>query len=468
VTARRLDVLPGSAFPLGASVDADGVNFAVFSESGTRAFVCLFDPADPTREIARHELWERTAHVFHGYLPRVRPGAMYGFRVEGPYRPEEGHRFNASKLLVDPYARALHGEVDWKAPTFGYAVDGPAEDRDLVSDPRDDAPGVPKAIVVHQGFDWGGDSVRRFWRGDENQVAEMGYRLTGSSDLFQGGGRRPHASINYVTTHDGFTLADLVTYANKHNEANGEANRDGPNDNYSWNYGVEGPCEHPAIVRLRERQKRNLMATLLLSQGVPMILAGDEMGRTQGGNNNAYCQDNEISWLDWHLDEHQQAFLRFTSMMIEVRKRHGVLRHDRFFRGDRIWDSRLKDLAWFRPDGSEMSAEDWQRPFGRTLAFLLGGDALTVPDQYGRVASGDTLLVLLNAHHEPVEFVLPKLEWGADWGKIVDTSEELGQPEPVHVAALGRLVVDGRSLVVLCQRVNESKDEEVAAIGASP
>jgi isoamylase len=703
-------IQPGRPFPLGATFDGEGVNFAVFSKHGTRAFVCLYDPANPAREVARHELWERTADVFHGYITGLKPGTLYGLRVDGPYAPGEGHRFNLNKLLIDPYARAVAGEVDWHAPVFGYDPDN--VDKDLSFDTRDDAAAIPKGVVLDDDFDWGDDrrpdvgwadtilyelhvrgftmrhpevpepirgtyaglahpaaiehlrrlgittvellpvheaaddaflsdrglrnywgyntvayfapeqiyasraagsrggqvrefkqmvkalhaagievildvvynhtgegnhlggtlsfrgldnrgyyhlspenpryymeftgcgnsldlsslyatrmvmdslrywatemhvdgfrfdlattlgrmwpdfayrptadlfqavhqdpvlsslkliaepwdtgpegyqvgnfpilwaewngryrdSFRRFWKGDENLVAEIGYRLTGSADLFQANGRRPYASINFITAHDGFTLHDLVSYDHKHNEGNREENRDGTDENFSWNHGAEGETADPGIVELRERQKRNFLATLLLSQGTPMLLAGDEMGRTQGGNNNAYCQDNEISWIDWKLDDRRRALLDFTRRLITLRKEQGTLRRNIWFRGDKIWDSRLKDLAWFRPDGTEMPAEDWQAPFVRSLAFLLGGDTLVVPDEFGRRIVGDTLLVLLNAHHEDVSFTLPHVDWGKSWEPIVDTASDHAHRS---TAARDQVVVKARSLMVL-------------------
>jgi isoamylase len=716
-TAPAVRIQPGHPFPLGANVQEDGVNFAVFSQHGTRAYVCLYDRRDPSREIARHELWERTAHVFHGFVPGLKPGALYGFRVDGPFEPSRGHRFNVNKLLIDPYARAINGEVDWKGPVFGYPLGH--EDKDLAFDERDDAAAVPKAVVLSDAYDWGDDrrpdvawsdtiiyelhvrgftmrhpgvpeqlrgtyaglghpaaiehlrklgvttvellpvheavddaflsdkglrnywgystigffapeqryghsrqtgghvaefkqmvkamhaaglevildvvynhtgegnqlgptlsfrgldnasyyhlspedlrypmeftgcgnslnlgslytvrfvmdslrywatemhvdgfrfdlcttlgrtwpdfayrpwadffqavhqdpvlsrlkliaepwdtgpdgyqvgnfpilwsewngryrdAVRRFWRGDENQAGEMGYRLTGSADLYHGGGRRQHASINFVTAHDGFTLHDLVTYEHKHNEANGEDNRDGSDDNISANHGIEGETDNPEIISVRERQKRNLLSTLLLSLGVPMLVAGDEMGRTQRGNNNGYCQDNEISWVDWDLDDRRKALLRFTTALIALRRDSGTLRRDHWIRGEHLWDSRLKDLAWFRPDGTEMPADDWQTPFVRSLGYLLGGDALVVPDEHGRRLIGDTLLVLLNAHDGEMTFTLPKIDWGESWETVVDTGQER-DPLRVRTPAGGRITLKPRSLAVLRRPAPES------------
>jgi len=274
--------------------------------------------------------------------------------------------------------------------------------------------------------EWNGryrDAVRRYWAGTESRIAELGYRLTGSSDLYQLSGRRPYASVNFVTAHDGFTLHDLVSYEKKHNQANGENNRDGDDHNNAWNCGVEGETDDEAIVALRERQKRNMLATLFLAQGVPMLVAGDEMGRTQRGNNNAYCQDNDLSWVDWELDEKRRALLAFARKLISVRHSHPVLRRRRFFRGVHVRGSELKDLAWFRPDGVEMSGADWENPC-RTVGLLLGGDGILCLDEVGRRVVGDTLLVLLNGEREPVSFRLPAVEWAQGWEVIVDTGDE--------------------------------------------
>ncbi len=700
------EVWPGKPHPRGATYDGTGVNFAVYSQVATRVEVCIFDPAEPSRELERFDLPETTEFVWHGFVPGMEPGTLYGLRVHGPYEPTQGHRCNPHKLLVDPYARALQGEVDWSQPVHAYPL-GHAE-QDLARDERDSAAGVPRCVVVNDFFDWGNDRhpdvpwretvlyeahvrgltmrhpavpahqrgtyaglahpaviehllnlgitsvellpvhecaddaflndkglsnywgystlayfapaqryasrrtpggpvaefksmvkalhaagievlldvvynhtcegnhlgptlslkgidnaayywlmpepryyldftgcgnslnaslpqaarliadslrywvtemhvdgfrfdlattlgrtgqgaydpnaplfqiinqdpvlsrvkliaepwdvgmggyqvggfpspwrewngkyrdvLRRFWKGDENQASEVGYRLAGSSDLFQEARRRPQASINFVTAHDGFTLHDLVTYSHKHNEANGEHNRDGADDNQAWNCGVEGETDDPAIISLRERQKRNLLASLFLSQGVPMLVAGDEMGRTQGGNNNAYCQDNEISWVDWTLDERRRALLEFTARLIQFRHRQPVLQRRRFFKGERIWDSRFKDLTWYRPDGTEMSPEDWQKPFVRSLAFLLGGDAIPTPDERGQRIIGDALLVLLNAHHEPVRFTLPRAAEGHHWVLEFYTAEDGRGPEPVPP---GPFELTGRSLAVL-------------------
>jgi len=705
---KRAEVLPGKPYPLGATYLGNGVNFAVFSEHARKVEVCLFDPEEPSRELKRYTLPEHTHHVWHGFIPGLQTGTLYGFRADGPYEPKRGMRFNPHKLLVDPYARALHGQVDFSAPVYAYVQGEP--DDDLTLDTRDSAAGVPKAVVLTDDFDWEGDrplhtpwhrtllyeahvkgltklhpevpeplrgtyaglahpavvehlqrlgvtalellplhahvdepflvnkgltnywgyntlgyfapdarfsasgsrggqvaefkamvkalhragievildvvynhtcegnhrgpslsfkgldntayyrlkesdprfyldftgcgnswnathpyalklimdslrywvevmhvdgfrfdlattlgrdrhgydtraaffqmvhqdpvlsrvklisepwdvgdfgyqvgnfpvlwsewngkyrdTIRRYWKGDDRQAAEIGYRLTGSSDLFALSGRKPTASVNFITAHDGFTLHDLVTYNQKHNEANLEENRDGANDNHSWNCGVEGETDDKDINALREQQKRNFLASLFLSQGVPMLVAGDEMGRTQRGNNNAYCQDNAISWVDWRLTESQRKLLDFTVGLSRLRREQPVLAKRRFFRGSHIWDSELKDLAWFRPDGQEMKKEDWEKPYVRSISFLLGGDAIPTPDEAGQRIRGDTLLVLMNAHHEPITFQLPAIEWGADWEELVDTGQSRGVLH-THTPAGGTVVVAGRALVVL-------------------
>ncbi|HXX30338.1 MAG TPA: glycogen debranching protein GlgX [Myxococcaceae bacterium] len=322
----------------------------------------------------------------------------------------------------------------------------------LIAEPWDLGPGGYQQGNFPVAFsEWNGkyrDAFRRYWKGDDNLAAEIGYRLTGSSDLFQLSGRGPTASINFITSHDGFTLHDLVTYQAKHNEANGEGNRDGSDDNNSWNCGVEGETDDPPVRALRDRMMRNFLATLFLSQGVPMLLAGDEMGRTQGGNNNAYCQDNEVSWLEWELDDWRRSLLAFTRLLIQTRLSEPVLARRDFFQGHHIFDSQLKDVAWFRPDGAEMLQEDWQKPVLRSFGFLLGGDAIGEVDERGRRLSGDTLLILLNADQKAVPFVIPALEWGRDWEFLLDTSDGRG-PGPSGYHAGGTVTVADRALLVL-------------------
>ena len=703
-----MKIWPGRPYPLGANWDGAGVNFALFSENATKVELCLFDGADARRE-TRIPLREQTHQIWHVYLPEARPGQFYGYRVHGPYEPQQGQRFNPAKLLLDPYAKAIHGIVQWSDALFGYSIGDP--DLDLSRSDEDSASGLPKCVVVDPAFSWGNDAapatpwhetiiyelhvrgfamrhpavppelrgtytaltlppvidylkglgvtavellpvhqyiadkhlrergltnywgynsigyfapeasyartgavgqqvaefksmvralhregievildvvynhtgegnqlgptlcfrgldnasyyrvvegerryymdytgcgntldmthprvlqmimdslrywveemhvdgfrfdlastlarelhdvdrlgaffdiiqqdpvisqvkliaepwdlgpggyqvgnfpvlwaewnaayrdtVRSFWKGDAGQVGGLGFRLTGSSDLYGHNGRQPYASINFITAHDGFTLHDLVSYNEKHNQANGEDNRDGHNENLSWNCGAEGDTDQPEILALRERQKRNFLATLFLSQGVPMLLAGDEFGRTQFGNNNAYCQDNEISWLDWKLDRPRRELLDFTRFLIRFRHEHPVLRRRHFFQGRRIRGSEVKDLAWFRPDGKEMSDEDWSNSESRCFGLRLAGDAIEELDDRGNRIVDDTLLILLNAHHEPVPFTLPAHRRKVRWEVVFDTYEP-------GVEARKRLVHGGevydlkdRSLAVL-------------------
>jgi isoamylase len=656
----------GYPYPLGATWLGNGVNFAIFSETATSVDLCLFDSLDVLQENIRIPMTEHTDQVWHVFLPDVKPGQLYGYRVTGPYDPERGMRFNNSKLLIDPYAKAIAGEINWADEMFAYVVGNELED--LARDFRDDAWGMPKAVVIDNAFDWandkrprtplhssviyeahvkgfthlypkvpeeirgtyagigsagtieylkelgvtavellpvhahiddkalidrglrnywgyntigffapeakysssgamggqvsefktmvrnlhaagievildvvynhtaegnhmgatlcfrgidnhayyrlvpedqrlyldftgtgntfnllhprtlqlvmdslrywvndmhvdgfrfdlastlardqngvnklhaffeiihqdpvisqvkliaepwdvaeGGyqvgnfpvlwaewngkyrDAVRRFWKGDEGRIGEMAYRLTGSPDLYQTTGRRPYASINFVTAHDGFTLNDLVSYNEKHNEANGEKNNDGDNNNNSWNCGAEGPTDDPEINKLRAQQRRNFLATLFLSQGVPMLCAGDEWARTQNGNNNAYCQDNELSWLSWEHDESQKQLFEFTKTLIQLRHDHPVFRRPKFFQGRRIRGSEIRDVMWFNPGGNEMSDEEWASPFVRCLGMLLSGDTIDVLNFEGQPIRDATFLLLINAHNQPIPFVM--------------------------------------------------------------
>jgi glycogen operon protein len=663
------------------------VNFAVFSEHATAVDLCLFDSPYAGRETARIPITERTDQVWHGYLPDVRPGQLYGYRVHGPYEPTRGFRFNPAKMVCDPYAKAIGRTVRWHEAMFGFTVGDPAADLSL--DTRDSAAYAPLGAVIDQSFTWGQDapprtpwhrtviyevhvrgftkrhpgvpeelrgtylglvsqpalehltslgvtavelmpihhhldewhlvkrklsnywgyntlayfapdlrysasrapqecvrefkmmvralhaaglevildvvynhtaegnhlgptlslrgldntsyyrlspdnprqyqdftgcgntlnmrhprvlqlimdslrywvlemhvdgfrfdlasalarelhavdklgaffdiihqdpvlsqvkliaepwdlgeggyqvgnfpvgwtewngkyrdSVRRFWRGDGGQVSEVATRLAGSSDLYEQSGRRPYASINFVTAHDGFTLQDLVSFDRKHNEANGEQNRDGESHNLSHNFGVEGPTDDPAVTTRRERQKRNFLATLLLSQGVPMICGGDELAHTRHGNNNAYCQDNDINWLDWSLPPETRRFLDFVRRLIALRKRHPVLRRRRFFQGRAIRGAGVKDLAWFDPAGHEMTDEAWHAPQVRCFGVRLAGDAIDERDERGERVVDDTLFVLLNAHDATVPFTLPATPADAWWVTLLDTERSEDQ-----------------------------------------
>ncbi|MCI0546603.1 MAG: glycogen debranching protein GlgX [Candidatus Rokubacteria bacterium] len=702
---------PGRSYPLGATWDGAGVNFALFSEHATGVELCLFDAHDPARETHRIPVTEQTDQVWHVYLPEARPGLLYGYRVHGPYDPAAGHRFNPAKLLLDPYAKAITGPLQWNEAVFGYRV-GDA-DADLTPDDRDSAPHLPRSVVVDPAFSWGDDrrpgipwhrtviyevhvkgftarhpevpaelrgtyaglgcpaaveyltrlgvtavellpvhhavpeqflvdrgltnywgynsigflapdsrfastgsrgeqvaefktmvktlhqagievildvvynhtaegnhlgptlcfrgidnaayyrltpedprhyvdytgcgntlnmqyprtiqllmdslrywvtemhvdgfrfdlasalarelhdvdrlssffdvihqdpviaqvkliaepwdlgeggyqvgnfpagwaewngkfrdTIRRYWKGDWGQVQELAYRLTGSSDLYEQGGRRPSASINFVTAHDGFTLADLVSYNDKHNEANQEENRDGTDDNLSWNCGVEGPTDDPAVIALRERQMRNLLATLFLAQGVPMLVAGDELAKSQRGNNNAYSQDNELSWLDWPPSRAALRQLEFTRRLIRLRLAHPVFHRRRFFQGRRIHGSEVKDLSWFRPDGKEMTVEEWNNWFSRCIGLRLAGDAMEEADDRGEPIVDDTFLLLLNAHYEDVPFLLPAHRPGLRWQLELDTRswETALRPRPRAFRAGEPYPLEGRSLALL-------------------
>ena len=706
----KLRLYQGHSYPLGASFDGEGTNFAIFSEHATKVELCLFDPGDPTREIARVPLAEKTDQVWHGYLPDAKAGTLYGFRVHGPYEPEKGHRFNPHKLLLDPYAKAISGGFQWGDEMFSYRIGG-EEDRE--ADNRDNARLMPKSVVVDDAFDWGKDqllrrplaetniyeahvkgfsklwpelpetlrgtyagigspqaiayfkhlgmtaiellpihhfvddsflagrgltnywgystigyfapdgrysssgthgeqvtefkqmvknlhaaglevimdvvynhtaegnhlgptlcfagidnasyyrlvaesprhyidytgtgntlnmqhprvlqlvtdSLRRFvnefhvdgfrfdlastlarelhavdklggffdiihqdpvlsrvkliaepwdvgdggyqvgnfpigwaewngkyrdcirsyWKGDDSKIAELAGRLTGSSDLYQDDGRRPYASINFIIAHDGFTLHDLVSYNDKHNEANGEDNKDGDNNNHSWNCGAEGPSEDEAVNALRRRQKRNLLATLFLSQGVPMLCGGDEYGRTQRGNNNAYCQDNEISWTTWERTPDQERQAEFVAGLAQLREKHPIFRRPKFFQGRKLRGSDVKDILWLNPGGSEMNDDEWDTDFVKSVGVLLNGDAIDVHDWHGNPIRDDTFLLLLNASHDPVDFVLPG-SGDQGWAKVLDTQDEGGfiiGGEPLAPEASLRLA--DRSLVVLCR-----------------
>ncbi len=697
---------PGRPYPLGATWDGAGVNFALFSEHATGVELCLFDAADPAREVERVTVREHTDQVWHVYLPAARPGLLYAYRVHGPYNPAAGHRFNPAKALLDPYALAIAGPVQWHESLFDYRPSDPPG-----PDDRDNAAYLPKCVVVDPGFDWGNDrlprtpwhatviyevhvkgftaqhpdvprelrgtyaalaspagiahlkdlgvtavellpvhhavtekhlsdrglsnywgynsigffapdsrfasagtrgqqvaefksmvktlhaagievildvvynhtaegnhlgptlcfrgidndayyrlepedrtryvdytgcgntlsmrhprtlqlimdslrywvlemhvdgfrfdlaaalarelhdvdrlssffdvihqdpvisqvkliaepwdlaeggyqvgnfppgwaewngryrdTIRRYWRGDEGIAAELGYRLTGSSDLYERDGRRPSASVNFVTCHDGFTLADLVSYNAKHNEANAEDNRDGTDENLSWNCGVEGPTDDEKIVALRERQMRNLLATLFLSQGIPMLASGDELGRAQQGNNNAYCQDGELTWFQWPPTDSSRRLLEFSGRLIRLRADNPVFHRRTFFQGRRIHGSAVKDLSWFRPDGKEMAEEEWNNDHSRCLGLRLAGDAIEEVDDLGEPIAGDTFLILLNAHHDTVPFKLPAHEARVRWELALDTRDwEVSAPRPMFRAGEEYDLV-GRSLAVL-------------------
>ncbi len=691
-------VWPGTPYPRGSTWDGHGVNFALFSEHAERLELCLFDARG--RESQRIEVRERTDHVWHCYLPQARPGQAYGYRVYGPYQPQNGHRFNPHKLVVDPYAKDFAGRLRWSDALYGYTVGH--RKADLSFDKRDSAPFMPKCRVLEGAFTWGDDrrpsvawhemvvyemhvkgftmrhpqvpepmrgtyaglstapaidhlrrlgvtsvellpvhafindrhlaatnmqnywgyntlgffapepryshsqkvkefktmvrslhaagievildvvynhscegnqlgptlsmrgvdnasyyvladdrryygdvtgcgntlntqhprvlqlvmdslrywveemhidgfrfdlasalarehgrvehlggffdavrqdpvlngvkliaepwdlghggyqvgnfptgwaewndryrdSARAYWKGDGGQLGEFARRFTGSSDLYGRSGKRPNASVNFVAAHDGFTLEDIVSYNGKHNDANGEDNRDGSDNNLSWNCGAEGATGDAEVLALREQQKRNLLATLLLSQGVPMLLSGDELGHTQHGNNNAYAQDNAISWLDWNLRPEHQAQIDFVAKLIALRRDHPTFRRRDFFAGQS--SDRTHDVRWWRPDGQEMGEAQWDEDFARCVGMCIAGTGLADTDSRGVQLRDDDFLLLFNAHHEQVQFTLPDLPGGA-WAVVIDTSAQAAEVAASLVAGV-MFTVRARSLALL-------------------
>ncbi len=700
-----LDIWPGAPYPLGAVWDGIGSNVSLYSPVAERVDLCLFDDKGMETAVTLPEV---DGYCWHGYVPAMRPGSRYGFRVYGAYEPEKGLRCNPSKLLLDPYAKAVDGEVAWHPALYPYVREG---GDDTVRDDRDSAPYMPKAIVADSHFDWGHDrpprtpwhhtvlyevhvkgftairgaippeergtyaglahpvmvdylsslgvtavelmpvhqfvhdhrlvdlgltnywgynsigflaphngyasrpghevvnefknmvrtlhdagievildvvynhtaegnhlgpmlsfrgidnagyyrlepddlrsyhdttgtgntlnmrtphvlqlimdslrywvqemhvdgfrfdlaatlarqfhevdrlsaffdiiqqdplisqvkliaepwdlgdggyqvgnfpplwsewnghfrdSVRDYWREENCTIGELALRLTGSSDLYEATGRRPSASINFVTAHDGFTLRDLVSYNKKHNDANGEDNHDGTDDNRSWNCGVEGPTDDPAVLTLRRRQQRNLLATMFLSQGVPMVLGGDELGRTQQGNNNAYCQDNAVSWFDWAGGDGE--LLEWTRHLIRLRRAHAVFCRRRFFQGRSVRGlgrDGLVDIGWFRPDGVPMSNADWNSGYARSIAVFLNGHAIPDRDRRGQQVLDCSFYLLLNAWREPLDFILPEARWGRSWELVLDTGLDL-PPEAGKLYRPGHTVpLKGRHLVLL-------------------
>jgi glycogen operon protein len=382
--------------------------------------------------------------------PRVLQLIMDSLRYWALEMRVDGFRFDLAAAL----ARELH-DVDRLGAFFDIIQQDPVLSQvKLIAEPWDLGPGgyqVGNFPVLWA--EWNAayrDTVRRFWKGDGGQIGGLGFRLTGSSDLYGRNGRLPYASVNFITAHDGFTLHDLVSYNDKHNEANGEENRDGHNENLSWNCGVEGPTDDGQVLSLRERQKRNFLATLLLSQGVPMLLAGDEIGRTQNGNNNAYCQDNEISWVDWKLDRSRRDLLEFTRHVMHLLHVHPVLRRRHFFQGRRIRGSEVRDLVWFRSDGKEMTDDDWNNPEIRCFGLRLAGDAIEELDDRGNRIVDDTLLILLNAHYEGVGFILPAHRRKVRWEVVLDTNDPTpGKKKPRLMRGGEVYELNARTLVLL-------------------
>jgi isoamylase len=703
----NITVYPGSPYPLGATWDGEGVNFALYADNATGVELCLFNTTEDETESVKVKITERTHQIWHVYLPEIKPGQLYGYRVYGPYEPENGHRFNPNKLLIDPYAKAISGTINWHDSMFGYKVGTPQED--LAMSDLDSAPYIPCSVVVDQHYDWEGDKfpkipyhksiiyeahvkgltklhpdipeeirgtyaaighpvtikylqelgitaielmpvhhfitdrhladkgltnywgynsigffapdvrytsngmlgeqvvefkdmvkalhkagieiildvvynhtgegnhmgptlsfrgvdnssyyrmveddkrfymdytgtgntlnammppvlrlimdslrywvlemhvdgfrfdlaatlarelhevdrlgsffdiihqdpvisqvkliaepwdigeggylvgkfppgwaewngkyrdcIRDYWRGAESMLGEFAERFTGSSDLYRDDWRRPTASINFITAHDGFTLHDLVSYNEKHNEANGEDNNDGDNHNRSWNCGAEGPTEDKEIEKLRQQQKRNFLTTLFLSQGVPMLVAGDEISRTQQGNNNAYCQDNEISWINWLTAD--KELLEFTRKLIKMRRNHPVFCRRRWFQGQPIKGVGVEDIAWFLPDGSEMNEEHWNHDYAKSLGVFLNGRGLHSVGPKGEQIIDDSFYVIFNAHHEDLDYTMPEAKYGAQWTKILDTSENRVDEDGAVIEAGSNLRIGKHSVVLL-------------------
>jgi len=699
----NINNLPGKPYPLGATWDGKGINFSLYSVNATKVELCLFKTPDDEIEYLKIDINERSHQIWHTYIPDLKPGQLYGYRVHGPYEPANGLRFNPNKLLIDPYAKAISGAIEWHNSLFGYDLN--SENQDLSFSETDSAPFIPKSVVINPSFDWEGDTlpetpytdtviyeahvkgltklhpdipenirgtyaaighpvtidylkklgitaielmpvhqfvidrhlkengltnywgyntigffapdirysssgvdggqvnefkqmvkelhkagievildvvynhtaegnqlgptlsfkgidnqdyyrltedqryymdytgtgntlnanlpsvlrlimdslrywilemhvdgfrfdlastlarelhdvnrlsaffdiihqdpvisqvkliaepwdigeggyqvgkfpqgwaewngkyrdcVRDYWRGENSTLAEFAQRFTGSADLYKDDFRYPTASINFITAHDGFPLNDLVNYNEKHNEANGENNNDGESHNRSCNYGIEGPTDDAIVNQIRNRQKRNFLTTLFLSQGVPMLVAGDEMGRTQQGNNNAYCQDNEISWMDWANAD--QELLAFTSKLIHLRLKHPAFCRRRWFKGQPI--KGVEDIAWFLPDGTQLSDEHWNNDYAKSLAVFINGRALRTRNAKGEAIIDDGFYIIFNAHHEPVDYNLPEAIYAKQWTQIIDTSKD-EIADTVTYLPDDTISIDGRSIVVL-------------------
>ncbi len=401
-----------------------------------------------------------TGNTLNMQHPRVLQLVMDSLRYWALEMHVDGFRFDLAATL----ARELH-EVDRLGAFLDIIHQDPVLSQvKLIAEPWDVGEGGYQVGNFPVGWtEWNDryrDTVRAYWRGDGGLLGDLAYRVTGSSDLYAHSGRRPYASINFVTAHDGFTLQDLVSYNEKHNEANGEDNRDGNNNNLSWNCGAEGPTDDSNILALRAKQKRNLLAMLLLSQGVPMLYAGDAIGHTQLGNNNAYCQDNATSWLNWNLQPQDRDLLAFVQRMISLRKRHPVFRRRHFFQGRPIKGATVKDVLWLNPGGKEISEDEWRDPSIHCLGMFLSGEGADETDERGRKLRDENFLVLFNAHHEDVGFTLPAFRAGARWNAWMDTSRECGLRSVETYDAGTPYPLQARSLVVLLERRGNGKKEE--------
>jgi isoamylase len=718
----NINIYPGSPLPLGSTWDGKGVNFALYAENATSVDLCFFNNLEDDSEALKINLLERSHQIWHVYLPDVKPGQLYGYRVYGPYEPDKGYRFNGNKLLLDPYAQAISGTFTWNDSLFGYEIGN--ESADMSFSETDSAPFVPKSVVVDSSFDWQGikkpeipyhqtiiyeahvkgltklhpeipekirgtyagvchpvmidylknlgitaielmpvhhfidehyltekglsnywgyntigyfapdtrysssgvlgeqvtefktmvrelhragieviidvvynhtgegnqlgptiafrgvdnnsyyrlcdedkrnymdytgtgntlnanlpctlrlimdslrywatemqvdgfrfdlaatlarelhevnklsaffdiifqdpiiskskliaepwdvgeggyqvgnfppgwaewngmyrDHVRSYWKGDEKMLADFAMRYTGSPDLYLNDYRTPTSSINFVTAHDGFTLYDLVSYCEKHNEANQENSKDGTDNNFSWNCGAEGPTDDSAIQYLRKRHQRNLLTSLFLSQGVPMLLAGDEMSRTQNGNNNAYCQDNEISWINWNAAD--KELMEFTRKLIHLRKEHPTFSRKRWFQGKKIKGLGVEDIAWFLPDGNQMKDENWSEPSAKSIAIYMNGKSLQLIGPTGERIVDGTFFLAFNAHSEGMDFKIPNENYAADWVKVLDTSQNIAGETGEAYYPDGMLHVEGSSVVILKHQNVESPADIAPAV----
>ncbi|HEX3843703.1 MAG TPA: glycogen debranching protein GlgX [Steroidobacteraceae bacterium] len=390
-----------------------------------------------------------TGNTLNLQHPRVLQLIMDSLRYWVQEMHVDGFRFDLASAL----ARELY-DVDRLGSFFDTIGQDPVLSQvKLIAEPWDIGSGGYQVGNFPPGWnEWNDkyrDSMRAYWKGDAALIGEFARRFTGSADLYEASGRKPHASINFITAHDGFTLEDLVSYNGKHNEANGEDNRDGANENRSWNCGAEGPTDDGAIRMLRSQQKRNLIATLLFSQGVPMVLGGDELGHTQLGNNNAYCQDNELSWLDWELDADRQAFLDFTCRLIELRRRHPVFSRRRFLQGDAVNGDGLREIIWLNPEGREMTEAEWDVTFARCLGLYLAGAAIERRDRRGRLVTDNDFLLLCNAHHEPIPFQLSDPLAQKVWWTVLDTAAATAPFAQQRLEPGTRYTLQGRSLALL-------------------
>jgi glycogen operon protein len=394
-----------------------------------------------------------TGNTLNVYNPQVLKLIMDSLRYWVQEMHVDGFRFDLASTL----ARELH-DVNKLGAFFDTIHQDPTlADVKLIAEPWDIGDGgyqVGNFPVLWA--EWNGkyrDTVRRFWKGDSGQLSDFAYRLTGSSDLYKSDGRKPSASINFITAHDGFTLCDLVSYNEKHNEANGDNNSDGADDNESWNMGAEGPTEDADINNLRERQTRNFLTTLMLSQGVPMLAGGDEFSRSQMGNNNCYCQDNELTWYDWKLDEPRKRLLEFTSRLIQLRRDHPNLHRRRFFQDRKIRGSVVRDIAWYGTDGNEVSDEAWGETWNKSIGLMLNGKTLGVMDEEGHPVVDDSFLILVNAADEGVEYVLPEPPNKTPWRQVLDT-ESINNPF-CEAAVEDKVIVGGRAVRVYSDGIEE-------------